>query len=252
MHSLYTTCTDTGKLRQQNEDCMGHAVNNSLNGEIFCVADGMGGHGHGELASQAAVDATLNGFMQITAWDVNQSHKLLTDLFTAAETAIHDEKRKNSITATMGTTLAVLIVLPEAILCANIGDSRIYCLRERDLTQKSHDHTMVNELLEKNQITIEEAKAHPQKNVLTRALTGETTLAAPFVQVEPAAAGTIYLLCSDGLYNMVDEDYMAEILRTSSIFQARDSFLTQAYANGATDNLTFQIIKPWDDEKTIS
>ncbi|MEZ4565871.1 MAG: protein phosphatase 2C domain-containing protein [Desulfobacterales bacterium] len=211
----------------------GHAVNNSLNGELSCVADGMGGHGYGELRSQAAVDATLNGFIGANNSLGRKSHKILTDLFTAAETAIHDEKRKNSITATMGTTLAVLIILPEAALCANIGDSRIYCLRERDLTQKSHGHTMVNELLEKNQITIEEAKAHPQKNVLTRALIMKLLLAT-LVQVEPAAAGTIYLLCSDGFYNMVDEDYMAEILRTSSIFQARDSFLTQAYANGAT------------------
>lgn len=252
MTSLFVSCTDAGSLRQRNEDCMGHAVNAKINGEIFCVADGMGGHGNGELASRTVIDTLLKGFQRLSAWDINLSDKIWTALFTDAEMAVHDEKQKNNITTTMGTTLTALIILPKASLCANIGDSRIYCLKGRNLIQKSHDHTMVNELLKKNQITPEEAGIHPQKNVLTRALTGDATMAKPYVQVDPADTDTIYLICSDGLYNMVDEKFMAEMLRTSSIFQARDSFLKQAYANGATDNITFQIIKPWDDEKTIS
>jgi protein phosphatase len=252
MNPLFVTCTDTGGVRQQNEDFAGHARNEAFGGEIFCVGDGMGGHGYGELASQTAVKALIEGFHRLERWDIQNSDKTLGDLFTQAQEAVSAAKQKNSITSTMGTTLAALIVLPDAVICANIGDSRIYCLEGRDLIRKSHDHTIVNDLLSAKQITPEQARSHPQKNILTHAITGDPTPATPYVQVEQVNPDHIYLICSDGLYNMVDEEFIASVLASSSVFQAGDYLLKQAYANGATDNITFQIIKPFDDEKTVS
>lgn len=252
MASLFITRTDAGGVRQRNEDYAGHARNEALNGEIFCVADGMGGHGNGELASRATVEAIREGFRRLRAWDIKFSESILTGLFTAAQEAVHAAKQKNSITATMGTTLAALVLLPDAAVFSNIGDSRIYSLEGRRLVQKTKDHTMVNDLLSARQITPEEAQTHPRKNVLSRAITGDSEPVVPYVQVSPLTDDPLYLICSDGLYNMVDEDYIAEVLLSSSIFQAGDYLLKQAYANGATDNITFQIIRSADDEKTLA
>ena len=88
--------------------------------------------------------------------------------------------------------------------------------------------------------------------IWVRAITGDPLPVAPHIEIDPAGTQHIYLICSDGLYNMVDEEFIASVLASSSVFQARDYLLKQAYANGATDNITFQIIKPFDDEKTIS
>lgn len=252
MASLFVTCTDSGRVRQQNEDYAGHTGNETFEGEIFCVADGMGGHGNGELASRTAVDTLLEEFQRLKRWDIKLSDQIIADLFTAAQQAVYTVKQKNGIIATMGTTIAALVLLPAAVICANIGDTRIYCLEGRRLILKTQDHTMVNDLLSANQITPEEARTHPQKNVLSRAITGDPMPVMPHIRIDPLNSDHLYLICSDGLYNMVDEDYIADMLRTSSVFQARDYLLEQAYANGATDNITFQIINPVDDEKTVS
>jgi protein phosphatase len=252
MDHLFVTCTDPGGVRQQNEDYAGHAGNDSFDGDIFCVADGMGGHGYGEMASRTVVEALLNGFQGLKRWDPKHVDKTLTDLFSNAQLALHALKQENGITSIMGTTLAALIILSDAVICANVGDSRIYCLEGKNLMRKSHDHTLVNELLAKNQITPEQARTHPQKNILTHAITGDPAPVVPHIQADLLNTDHIYLICSDGLYNMVDEEFIATVLTSSSVFQAREYLLKQAYANGAKDNITFQIIKPCNDEKTVS
>jgi protein phosphatase len=251
MEPLFVTCTDPGSVRQQNEDFAGNAGNDAFGGKIFCVADGMGGHGYGELASRTAVESLLQGFQGLAVWETKYSDKTLTDLFSTAQKAVQVVKVQNGIASTMGTTLAALIILSDAVICANVGDTRIYCLEGRHLIRKSHDHTLVDDLLSANQITPEQARTHPQKNILTHAITGDPTPVVPHIQVDPLNTDHIYLICSDGLYNMVDEEFITAVLTSSSVFQARDYLLKQAYANGAKDNITFQIIKPYDDEKTV-
>lgn len=252
MEFLFVSCSDAGKARQKNEDCAGHIRNDSIDGELFCVADGMGGHQFGELASRTVVDSLLSEFSAIADFSQSLVDQIITTLFAKAQQALHRLKQKNSIHAVFGTTLSALIFLRDLVIYANIGDSRAYCFDGQNLTQKSHDHTIVNDLLSKNQITPEEALVHSQKNILTRAITGENDAVESFLKIEPVNKDHIYLICSDGLYNMVDADFICAVLKRSSIFEARDMLLTQAYANGANDNITFQIIKPIDDEKTVS
>ena len=251
MEFLFASCSDAGKLRQKNEDCAGHIRNNAIDGELFCVADGMGGHQFGELASRTVVDSLLNKFAAISGASQPHADQLIAALFENAHEALRRLKEKDNITVVCGTTLSILLFLQDLVIYANIGDSRAYCFDGRDLVQKSHDHTMVNGLLSKNQITPEEALVHPQKNILSRAITGENSPVDFFFKIEPVNKDYIYLICSDGLYNMVDGEFIRTVLAQSSIFNARDILLTQTYANGATDNVTFQIIKPVDDEKTI-
>ncbi len=252
MEHLFVTCSDRGKVRQQNEDCAGHTINVDIGGELFCVADGMGGHGSGDLASRTVIDSLMHEFSTLTEYKQDSCEKTTNHLFAKARQALHTLKQKNNIKSTIGTTLSALVVLSDAVICANIGDTRIYCFDGQNLIQKSYDHTIVNDLVSKNQITPEQARVHPQKNILTHAITGDETQTKAHVQVDPLNNDHIYLICSDGLYNMVDEDFIYTVLKQSSIYQARDYLLKQVYANGATDNITFQIIKPFDDEKTVS
>ena len=212
----------------------------------------MGGHQFGELASRSVVDSLLNEFAALSNASQTHADQLIADLFLSAQEALHRLKQKNNITDVCGTTLSIILFLRDLVIYANVGDSRAYCFDGRNLIQKSHDHTMVNDLLSKNQITPEEALFHPQKNILTHAITGENSPVDFFFKTEPVNKDYIYLICSDGLYNMVDAEFIRTVLAQSSIFDARDMLLTQAYANGATDNVTFQVIKPIDDEKTIS
>lgn len=252
MELLFVTCSDCGSVRQQNEDFAGHAINKDFDGELFCVADGMGGHGSGDLASRTVIDSLLQEFSSLTEYRQDSYEITTNHLFASAQHALNAVKQKNNITAIIGTTLSALVIIQDTVIYANIGDTRIYCFDGQNLIQKSHDHTIVNDLVSKHQITPEQARVHPQKNVLTHAITGDETQVEAFIQVEPLENDHIFLICSDGLYNMVDENFICTVLKQSSIFQARDFLLKQVYANGATDNITFQIIKPFDDEKTVS
>jgi serine/threonine protein phosphatase PrpC len=252
MELLFVTCNDCGKVRQQNEDYAGHARNEDIDGDLFCVADGMGGHGSGDLASRTVIDSLLHEFSTLTNYRPDSFEITTNNLFAKAQLALKSLKQKNNIKSIIGTTLSALVILKDKVICANIGDTRIYCFDGQNLIQKSHDHTFVNDLVAKKHITPEQARIHPQKNVLTLAITGDETPIGAFILVEPLNNDHIYLICSDGLYNMVDENFICTVLNQSSIFQAHDYLLKQAYANGATDNITFQIIKPFDDEKTVS
>ena len=251
MEHLFVTCTDCGSVRHQNEDFAGHVINEDIDGELFCVADGMGGHGSGDLASRTVIESLLHEFSALTDDRQDSYEKITNHLFASTQHALHKTKQANNIHSIIGTTLSALLIIQDTVIYANIGDTRIYCFDGQNLIQKSHDHTIVNDLVSKNKITPEQARVHPQKNVLTHAITGDKTQVEAYVQVEPLDNDHIYLICSDGLYNMVDENFICTVLKQSSIFQARDFLLKQAYANGATDNITFQIIKPFDDENTV-
>jgi protein phosphatase len=252
MEHLFVLCSDPGKVRQQNEDFAGHAVNKVIDAELFCVADGMGGYGSGDIASRTVVDAIIREFMAMASCEPKAAPRLVAEFFAKSHDALCAAKISNNIPSMFGTTLAALILIRDVVIYANVGDTRIYCFDGENLTQKTHDHTIVNDLLEKSLISMDEARVHPHKHVLTQALTGDETPPEPFIQVDALNRAHLYLICSDGLYNMVDGDFIRSVLKQSSIFQAKDALLKQAYANGATDNITFQIIKPFDDDMTVS
>ena len=137
--------------------------------------------------------------------------------------------------------------MKDITVCANVGDTRIYSLDDSSMIQESHDHTLVNQMIQAGQITVEEAHAHPNRHMLTLALTGERESIEPYISIWPFDSIRTYLIASDGLYNMVEESVISETLRHNSPNEAADYLFKAALENGATDNVTFQIIKPLEE-----
>ena len=251
MEISFAQCTDKGLVREQNEDFMGNARNDHLDAELFCVADGMGGYGAGDIASKAVVKSVLQEFYNLKRLPAEHLRDVVTDIFQVAQAELSQFKISNN-KAMMGTTLAVIIFYKRLVVCANIGDTRIYCLEGNHFTQKSYDHTLVNELVRSKSITTSQAQNHPKKHVLSKALTGDDETLHPHIAIEALSNQNIYLVCTDGLYNMVDDSFLSSRLKDSSIYEARDMLLQEAYRNGARDNITFQIIKADDNEVTLT
>lgn len=223
--------TDIGKIREQNEDTYGYRDN------LFVIADGMGGHKAGEIASAIAVEIVL-------ASEVSSDPELsLHEAVLNANNAILDEMAKNVDFFGMGTTIAILFLAKDKAYVSHVGDSRIYKLSEGNLTQLTDDHSFVAELIKNGSITEEEAKIHPQRNVLTRALGTPGKLEFE-VNSFPVITGDKFLLCSDGLTGMVTENIMKEILESNEESQkVVDKLVQKANDNGGIDNITAIVIE---------
>ena len=243
-----------GAVRPQNEDA--HYVNRGL----AIVADGMGGHLAGEIASQMAVSTVRNGCAPapIGDGDTESVYPTLADLVTAivdANSAIFRSSINDPAHQGMGTTITLLSLLgsdsdpttPSAIGVANVGDSRTYLMRDGELRQITIDHSFVQELVDTGQLSAEAARHHPRRNIVTRALG-----IAPDVQVDswrlPIVKGDRYILCSDGLVDEVDDDDIADIVTAHPDPQAcADALVDQANANGGRDNVTVVIVDVVED-----
>jgi serine/threonine protein phosphatase PrpC len=223
--------TDKGKIREQNEDAYGYRDN------LFVIADGMGGHQAGEIASAIAVETVL-------AAEIGDDPILgLEKIVLNANDAILNEMNKNEDFYGMGTTVAILLLVGERAYVSHVGDSRIYQLTAGNLTQLTDDHSFVAELIKNGSITEEEAKNHPQRNVLTRALgtQGNLEFEVNSFTVNP---GDKFLLCSDGLTSMVAENVIKDILAAAESPQIiADKLTRQANENGGNDNITVIVIE---------
>jgi serine/threonine protein phosphatase PrpC len=225
--------TDKGKTREQNEDAFGYRDT------LFVVADGMGGHQAGEIASAIAVETVLAS--EIGSDPVAS----LQEAVLNANRAILDEMAKNEDLMGMGTTIAILLLVSDQAYVSHVGDSRIYQLStlNGNLRQLTDDHSFVAELIKNGSITEEEAKIHPQRNVLTRALGSQGKLEFE-VNIFPVSPGDKFLLCSDGLTGMVVENTIKEILSSAVRPQIiAEKLVGQANDNGGTDNITVIIIE---------
>lgn len=237
--------SDPGQVREQNED-NGHA-----SGWICIVADGMGGHQAGEVASEIVVSMIRNACTPapIGADDSNLAHPHLSDLVKAvvdANSAVFRASLEDPDKQGMGTTVTALSVIvdptdpdtPFAIGLVNVGDSRTYVMRQGRLRQVSKDHSFVQDLVDQGQITKEEARYHPRRNIVTRALGIEPDVRVDSAQL-PLIKGDRYLLCSDGLVDEVDDEQITEILNAHSDPQeAADALVRAANDNGGHDNIT--------------
>lgn len=226
--------TDIGRVREGNEDAF------LMESPLFAVADGMGGHLGGEVASQLALE-TL---------DVLFRHKrgTLADGVREANRAVFERSTRDAEVAGMGTTLTAAIAAGGQLRLAHVGDSRAYLLRDGELAMLTEDHTLVNKMVQTGEITRDEADVHPQRSVITRALGTE-----PDVQVDEAVidlhGGDRVLLCTDGLTGMVTEDRIREILtETTGPRDAVDGLVRTALAEGGVDNVTVLLIDVLDDE----
>jgi protein phosphatase len=233
--------TDVGRVRRGNED------NLFANGTLFAVADGMGGHLAGEVASQIAID-TLGSIVEGT-----MSADAVTAAILQANDSIQiqasdpDHDRRG-----MGTTLVGLALVrhgaDEHWLIFNIGDSRLYRFDEEGLAQVTVDHSEIQELVESGSVTSVEALTHPQRNVITKALGSQPAPTADLWLIPPVA-GERYLLCSDGLSNELRDDAIAAVFaQTLSPQGTADELVRQALEAGGRDNVTVIVVAVGEDE----
>ncbi|MFM8866741.1 MAG: Stp1/IreP family PP2C-type Ser/Thr phosphatase [Ilumatobacteraceae bacterium] len=227
--------TDTGNLRQQNEDAF------VVTDRLIAVADGMGGHNAGEVASRLAVsmlhDRAATPFASVGE---------LVDLVTDINVAIHREATTNSGQRGMGTTLTVAALVPEGpvphVLIANVGDSRTYLLRDGEIRQITVDHSYVQELVHEGVLTAEEARLHPRRNIVTRALGIDAHVMVDSWTL-PVMPGDRFLLCSDGLVDEVSvEDVTALLRNTTDPKKVAQTLVNKAKESGGRDNITAAVL----------
>lgn len=227
--------TDVGRVRSNNQDS--HLVHE---GELFAVADGMGGHQGGEVASSLALTVLTE------AHDEPSTATLVRAVRTANQ-AVFDRAGADPELRGMGTTLTALADVDtrdgRRLGIVNVGDSRLYRLREgRDLEQLTEDHSLVASLLRQGRITPEEAETHPQRNILTRALGIDEAVAVDSWEVEPVV-GDRFLICSDGLFNEVDEARLTATLRRfDDPADAAGELVRLANEGGGRDNITAVVV----------
>jgi PPM family protein phosphatase len=218
--------SDLGRQRQGNED------NYFVRAPLFVVADGMGGAQAGEVASEMAVDSFDGGLPD------GSPAAGLVSVIEDANRRIHDRSRTEAQRAGMGTTVTAAYVGEQDVTIAHVGDSRAYVLRDGELTRLTRDHSLVGELVARGKLTEEQAETHPQRSVITRALGPEPEVEVD-VQVYPARAGDLFMVCSDGLTSMVPEARVREILTAAGTLDAAGRELIAAANDaGGRDNIT--------------
>lgn len=241
---LAGSATDVGLVRRMNQDHMLVAE------PLFAVADGMGGHAAGEVASETALDALLGAVGAEPSeggWTANG----IAEAVRAANRAVWDEAQANPDFRGMGTTLTALALIrdggTERLAVANVGDSRTYRLREGHLEQLTVDHNLVSELVAEGQIRPDEAETHPQRHVLTRVLGVYPDVEVDVLLTDPAI-GDRFLLCSDGLPREVPDPQIESVLRRlASPVDAARELVAAARLHGGSDNVTVVVVDVADD-----
>jgi PPM family protein phosphatase len=220
--------TDTGRQRSENEDAL------FVRSPIFVVADGMGGAQAGEVASKAAADSFDRDLPE------GPPGQFLRETIEEANRRINELARADPSRAGMGTTITAAIVDAQAeeVGVGHVGDSRAYRLRRGKLERLTRDHSLVEEMRRKGQITDAQAEDHPQRSIITRALGPEPDVEVD-LQTVPAAPGDVFLLCSDGLTTMVSEERISEALTAAtSMREAVRTLVDEANGAGGRDNIT--------------
>lgn len=222
--------THQGLVRASNQDSL------LVDEGVLGVADGMGGHNGGETASRVAVQVLKNALR-----GKKPEPRALEVGMEAANRRIFDMARHDSALSGMGTTATLLWENGNEALICHVGDSRAYLMRDGELKQITQDHSVVAELLRNGVITPEMARTHPYRNVITRAV-GVDPMVEADIFTHDLKEGDVWLICSDGLYNMVPDDAIADILRESKEDDtAAEELMALALEAGGTDNITFVI-----------
>ncbi|MFC5401857.1 Stp1/IreP family PP2C-type Ser/Thr phosphatase [Cohnella soli] len=232
-----------GKVRQVNED---KAWSGRLAGglTVAIVADGMGGHRAGDVASAMAVDSLVQSLQAVGATlTVASGAEALREMVREANRAIFETASLNDQYHNMGTTVVVALLDGSSGIIAHIGDSRAYRLRAGRLEQLTEDHTLVNELTKSGQISAEEAARHPRRNVLTRALGTDQDVKADIDSID-WHAGDVLLLCSDGLSGLVESTDMSATIGETNVQleQRAQKLIDLAMAAGGDDNITVVLV----------
>ncbi|MGB0679435.1 MAG: Stp1/IreP family PP2C-type Ser/Thr phosphatase [Polyangiales bacterium] len=242
--------TNVGRKRTHNEDK--YAVIDE--DRLYVVADGMGGHASGEVASQMAID-TLRDFFRATSADPDatwpfkmnkdldyEANRLITGV-KLANLRIHEAAQRHPRLRGMGTTIVSLLVVAEGMIIGHVGDSRVYRLRNQRLEQLTEDHSLLNDYIKMKRLSPEEIANFPHKNVIVRALGMKEAVKVDLLHDRPQS-GDIYLLCSDGLCGpLTDEQIRAPLLETRELQATCDRLIELANEQGGPDNITVVLAK---------
>ena len=234
-----------GLVRQGNED------SGLVSPQLIAVADGMGGHAAGEVASRIAVEVLQSLTPALVSADIDEdsAEDLLMHSLHSIDVEISLVTDEDIEKRGMGTTLTALLIRDKYISLLHVGDSRCYRLRGNTLEQLSNDHTVIQELLDQGAISVAEAADHPQRSMLTQALRGDGDV-TPVLQMYEIKKGDRYLLCSDGLSGVLAEKEIKIGLKKSDKEEAVKFLVDATYVNGAPDNVTVLIADISDEAKT--
>ncbi|MBP1991432.1 Stp1/IreP family PP2C-type Ser/Thr phosphatase [Paenibacillus eucommiae] len=247
---LMVSQTDIGRVRLVNEDRA--VVQQELNGlSLAIVADGMGGHQAGDIASQMAIERIQAGLQVVRSeMSIEERKRRLIQAIEAANETIFEFATQRENYHGMGTTVVVVLASQELLLIGHIGDSRAYKINSESILQLTEDHSLVNELVKTGQITAEEASEHPRRNVLLRALGTE-----PGVEVDiyeyTWKPGDVVLLCTDGLSGLIDVDMIwNHVKKEANLELAAQQLIQSALDAGGDDNVTVILLKHSQDIDT--
>ena len=238
---MLTVCskTDVGRKRKINQDCV-YSCNVPIGSlpNLFIVADGMGGHKAGDYASAYAVNAIER---EVDADEGTEPVKILGNAIECANAEIF-EKAKEEDFAGMGTTVVASTVIDGTLYVANVGDSRLYLIDD-GIKQITKDHSLVEEMVRAGEINRDDARFHPDKNIITRAVGADRSVMVDFFEVD-LADGDVVLMCSDGLSNMVGDDEILSIIKKNkTVGDMADNLITVANHNGGKDNIGVVLVR---------
>lgn len=247
--------SDIGRLRKLNEDYCGCYFKDDSNLSLFVLADGMGGHNAGEIASKISVETILS--TAVAFINSNQEHleeaqikKLSVDAIKSANEQVVTLAKCNTSMQGMGTTIVTAAIWDNRVCIAHVGDSRAYFISNNTIWQLTVDHSYVEELVKRGMISREEAKYHPDRNMITRAVGVEDSVEVD-VDVIGIGPGDAILLCSDGLTNLMDEQSILEVfLKEKNAEDICNTLLAEANHRGGHDNITAIVIRKTTKDKS--
>lgn len=233
--------TDIGSVREKNEDSIYY--DNSGDFVIAIVADGMGGHKSGEVASKLAVETAADYFNRNIGKFMELPMEFLRDIFMSSSMRVFDVASTEPECKGMGTTMTLILVnrKTEKLYVGNIGDSRTYIMRNGEISQVTEDHSLVNEMFKKGQITKDELLTHPKRNVLTKSL-GTFRDIEPDFYIEDLHDIENIILCSDGLTNYVNNGEIKDIVSNNEGEEIVDKLVNEANVRGGSDNISVIVI----------
>jgi len=243
----YST-TDIGRKRTTNQDYVFASTEQvGKLPNLFLVADGMGGHNAGDFASRYAAEIMVQ---EIRRSEEDQIASILRHAIEAANAMIRLKASEDSAMLGMGTTLVAASIKGKRMEVANVGDSRLY-VAEDTLHQITRDHSLVEEMVRMGGLKPEEARKHPDKNIITRAVGASPTVRTDLFEVE-LSQGCLVLLCSDGLTNMLEDEEICSILKEDASLKAKaERLITRANEKGGRDNIAVVLIDPFDSGNEV-
>lgn len=242
--------TDVGLVREENEDFFGKFPEDNLNlttskGHIFIVADGMGGHNAGREASELAVSLLAYYYFSIPTDDIAES---LRRAFRGANEHIHTYSKSSPDLTGMGTTCVALVIKDERAYVGHIGDSRVYRITKRKITQLTQDHSKVAEMVRRGILTHDEATIHPHRSYLYRAMGMKPEVEVDIIDDIELKNDDWFLLCTDGLYNHVTNEEMQKLVVSNPPEASCKALIELAKERGGLDNITVQVVRVKKDQ----